>query len=88
MKNTREMVAYKVVEQAYGWVVGGYENSIMDGHITEMPDNEQLVDEIYDEVMQTENLGRFLPVKKDLRFIGKKRIEELIRERLKKGEMD
>lgn len=87
MKNTREMVAYKVVEQAYGWVVGGYENAIMDGLITEMPDNEELMDEIYEEVMQTEIVG-FLPVKKDLRFIGKKRIEELIRERLEKGEMD
>ena len=38
---------------AYNFVVGGYENSVSDGHMEEMPDVDAMFEEVYDEAMNT-----------------------------------
>ena len=51
--NKHQKIAAKQVKYAIDYIVGGYENSIQDGHMeqNDMPSKEQLVDEIYDEMM-------------------------------------
>ncbi len=81
----REKKVRIVVNRAYDHVTGGYENAISDGHITEMPPNDQLKVEIYEEVMHTryiEFTGGLMPVKKDIRFFTKAAIMNLIEEKL------
>lgn len=45
-----QKVAKKNIKHGYNWVIGGYENSVQDGHIDEMPSVEELFEEVYDEV--------------------------------------
>ena len=51
--NKHQKLAAQQVKHAINWIVGGYENSIQDGHMdaSEMPSKEELVDEIYNELM-------------------------------------
>lgn len=45
--------ALKNLEGAYTYVIGGYENSVQDGHMDEMPSIEDLFNEVYDEAMNS-----------------------------------
>lgn len=45
--------ALKNLRGAYNFVVGGYENSVQDGDMEEMPAVEDLFDEVYGEAMST-----------------------------------
>jgi hypothetical protein len=72
------------VEGAYTYVLGGYENSVQDGHIDEMPSVEDLFEEVYDEAMNSghEMLGGIRmdggPAPICVKFAGKKFIREQI----------
>lgn len=72
------------VEGAYTYVLGGYENSVQDGHIDEMPSVEDLFEEVYDEAMNSghEMLGGIRmdggPAPICMKFAGKKFIREQI----------
>ena len=72
------------VEGAYTYVLGGYENSVQDGHIDEMPSVEDMFEEVYDEAMNSghEMLGGIRmdggPAPICVKFAGKKFIREQI----------
>lgn len=72
------------VEGAYTYVLGGYENSVQDGHIDEMPSVEDMFEEVYDEAMNSghEMLGGMRidggPAPICVKFAGKKFICEQI----------
>lgn len=72
------------VEGAYTYVLGGYENSVQDGHIDEMPSVEDLFEEVYDEAMNSghEMLGGIRmdggPAPICMKFAGKKFVREQI----------
>lgn len=72
------------VEGAYTYVLGGYENSVQDGHIDEMPSVEDMFEEVYDEAMNSghEMLGGIRmdggPAPICMKFAGKKFIRERI----------
>lgn len=72
------------VEGAYTYVLGGYENSVQDGHIDEMPSVEDMFEEVYDEAM---NSGHEMldgmrmdggPAPICMKFAGKKFIRERV----------
>lgn len=72
------------VEGAYTYVLGGYENSVQDGHMDEMPSVEDMFEEVYDEAMHSghEMLGGIRmdggPAPICMKFAGKKFIREQI----------
>lgn len=72
------------VEGAYTYVLGGYENSVQDGHIDEMPSVADMFEEVYDEAMNSghEMLGGIHmdggPAPICVKFAGKKFIREQI----------
>ena len=72
------------VEGAYTYVLGGYENSVQDGHIDEMPSVEDMFEEVYDEAMNSghELLGGMRmdggPAPICVKFAGRKFIREQI----------
>lgn len=45
--------ALRNVEGAYTYVLGGYENSVQDGQLDEMPSVEDMFEEVYDEAMNS-----------------------------------
>lgn len=84
--NVREQTVKKLIKQKINWVVGGYENAVSDKHIEEMPSREQIADEVYQEVIDSKYLeigAGLMPIQKDIRFLGKQRIKQLIKENLK-----
>lgn len=72
------------IEGAYTYVLGGYENSVQDGNIDEMPSVEDMFEEVYDEAMNSghELLGGMrmdggsAPI--CMKFAGKKFVREQI----------
>lgn len=79
--NKTEKRAWKEVKNAFNWVVGGYENSVCDGQMEEMPSYEDIVDEIYWTVMNctTEQGYQSSRPCDEVRFAGKEFIEECIK---------
>ena len=47
---SHKSIARALAGAAYNWVIGGYENSILDGHINEMPPAIDLLDEVYSNI--------------------------------------
>ena len=86
--NKTEKRAWREVKNAFEWVVGGYENSVCDGHIEEMPTYEELVEEIYWTVMNctTEPGYQSCTPCEEVRFAGKEFIMECINHKMEKGE--
>jgi hypothetical protein len=82
----RMKLVKKLVRDKAGWVMGGYENSRLDGNEDPLPPFDAIVEEIYDEVMQADwvetNMGLVL-VQKDIRFVGKATIMHLIKQEAK-----
>ncbi len=84
----RELLIKTLIKRTGNFVIGGYENAIEDGTLIEKPDKQGLLQEIYIGVIHENRLavsGGFIPVKKDIRFVGKERIIELIDEWLDKN---
>lgn len=84
--NGNEKTAFIQVIEASNWVVGGWENSVADGHDEEMPSHEELAQEIYQTVMTTTTFEGIQggPPLKEIRFAGEAFIRERIERRLKK----
>lgn len=86
-QSTRENMVKMVVKEQVNMVLGGYENSLLDGHIQEMPTHDDLVNEIYQEVMnanEVETPFGMMKVQKDIRFFTKERIIAYIEKRVVK----
>lgn len=84
-QGVREEIIKMVVKEQINMVLGGYENSILDGHITEMPGHEELVQEVYQEVMNADVVETpigMMKVKKDIRFFTKERIMAYIEKKV------
>lgn len=83
--NRREIIIKLLVKDKFNSVVGGYENSVMDRIIDEIPPRKQLIEDIYDEVMTEDtivtNMG-VIYVKKDIRFMGRDKIIRCIEDKL------
>jgi hypothetical protein len=83
----REMLVKMVIKQTCNSTIGGYENSVSDGLIKEMPSHEALIEQIYFEVMKEDRVETsigMISVKKDLRFIGAERIKQYINKKIEK----
>lgn len=79
--NGNEKIAYKNTKYAVQHIVGGYENSITDGYMTEMPTYEDLEDEVYYETTTAtygDGWASCHPTK-EVTFAGEKFIREVIR---------
>ncbi len=77
----RERNVNLLIRERANWVIGGYENSVSDGIIEEMPPVEKMEKEIYNEVMSTNHIqikAGLLEIKKDIRFLGKEKIVRTI----------
>lgn len=79
-----QLQAKQQVKYAVDWILGGYENDILDGNREEMPSKEVLIDQIYEQVMTcTTYPGTviYTPLKQ-IRFAGKKFILDEIEKEL------
>ena len=77
----RERIVINLIKERANWVIGGYENSVSDGHMTEMPSAEEIKSEVYGEVIRSKHVeigGGLIGVSKDIRFLGKDFIEAKI----------
>jgi len=84
-KDMREKKVRRIITEEAGFIIGGWENSVLDGHIedSEFPTRGELIEEIYGEVMSDrqkliEMNGMMMEVSRDIRFLGSERIRELI----------
>lgn len=74
-----ERAAYRNFENAARQIVIGYYNEIVDGYREEMPDDDMMFCQVWDEGYY----GSFRPgvasskAKKELRFLGTKELEEI-----------
>jgi hypothetical protein len=88
MADIREQLVKMVIKEQMNDVIGGFENSLMDGHIKEMPEHKILVEAIYTQTMQANMvstaMGRMV-VKKHIRFIGSERIRAFIEKQVAKA---
>jgi hypothetical protein len=85
--NSREQLIYMLIEDRYNWILGGYENSLSDGYIETLPSRELIEQEIYEEVIQSKQLSvsfGFISIEKDIRFLGKDKIKQLIHQFVEK----
>ena len=79
--NGNEKIAYRNTKYAIQDIVGGYENSISDGYMEEMPTYEDLEDEVYYATTTGtygEGFASCHPIK-EVNFAGEKFIREVIR---------
>lgn len=79
--NTHQKVAAEQLENAYNWIVGGYENAVTDGDAEEMPSVEELFNEVMDEAT-THLYGKGMcsqkPAPAAMNFAGKKFLVETL----------
>lgn len=84
----RQMMVKMVIRQELNDVIGGFENSLMDKLIDKMPTHDELVAQIYTQVMQARVVetpnGTRIGVEKDIRFFGTDRIKAFIDRRVAK----
>ena len=84
-QDIRETLVKMVIKDQMNDVLGGFENSLQDSLIDEMPAHHELAAAIYDQVMAADSVeGKtcMLAVKKDIRFIGSDWIKAHIEKRL------
>lgn len=84
----RERLVKSAIKNEARWIIGGYENSISDGCMKkeDMPSIEHIQTEVYVNVIRgkLESGGSFLlQIKKDVRFLGKERIMQMVEEIVK-----
>lgn len=81
--NSKEQLVSIVIKKVWHEVVGGYDNALSDKILDSMPSNEDIIQEVYEEVIRTRFIAMrsgYLPIEKDIRFLGKIRILEMISE--------
>ena len=81
MKDLRYKFVTMVVQDMAQDIIGGYENSVADGHLDKMPSREQLEQEVYTAVMDTDRVKTadgWRPVKQDIRFLGTPTLKLLV----------
>lgn len=81
--NQKEQLVSIVIKKVWNEVVGGYDNALSDKIMESMPSNEDIIQEVYEEVIRTRFIAMrngYLPIEKDIRFLGKIRILEMISE--------
>lgn len=74
MQEMRKILVARLAVEKARWVVGGYENSVLDELMSEMPSVQEMVEEVYqemitDSVMLTHK--GVIKLTKDIRFLGK-----------------
>jgi hypothetical protein len=77
--NTREKNVIILAKHKALYVVGGHENDLDDLGI-EMPSQEALINEVYNEIINNPVIqvgNAEFSVKKDLRFVGKERLMQI-----------
>ena len=86
--NGNEKRAWKEVKNAFNWVVGGFENSVCDGAMDEMPSYEDIVDEIYWTVTNCTTREGYQSMSPcdEVRFAGKEFIMECIEHVMETGD--
>lgn len=79
--NTHQKTAAEQLENAYNWIVGGYENTVTDGEAEEMPPVEDMFDEVMGEAT-THLYGKGMcsqkPAPAAMNFAGKKFLIETL----------
>lgn len=79
--NTHQKTAAEQLENAYNWIVGGYENTVTDGEAEEMPPVEDMFDEVMEEAT-THLYGKGMcsqkPAPAAMNFAGKKFLIETL----------
>lgn len=83
----RQKLVERLIYQKYNYTVGGFENSFADGNLEEMPSREEMIKEVYNEVMcatYVEMKMGLYPITQDIRFLGKETIMDLIVTRFNK----
>lgn len=84
----REQIVMLVIKKCFNNIVGGLENDLEDGFITELPNEATLKNMIYDDVMKTKELNSqngHMKVEKDIRFLGTEKIKAMIDTHYRKG---
>jgi len=88
--NNREDLVRRLIKQEYNWVVGGWMNDLADNG-NKLPSTKAIAEEIYYRVMKSQGVevaGGIFPTKKDIRFLGSKRIKEMISTKIEReGEL-
>lgn len=70
-----QKVAAEQLSNAYNWIVGGYENSVTDGDLEEVPSIEELFNEVLDEAtshLYGEGMCSLNPAPAAMNFAGKR----------------
>jgi hypothetical protein len=84
--NRHQKAAYLQVIAATNWVIGGYENSVADGDMDDLPSEGALVSEIYDTVLNCttgEGFQSSRPIK-EIRFCTREWIMERVERRVRR----
>ena len=80
----REKQVRQLAKQKFNYVIGGYANMFEDMEIDTMPILDEIVDEVYEEIMSDPIIhlidGKTILLQKDIRFLGTDRIKEIIKE--------
>jgi len=81
----RQQRAEKIIENKVDYVIGGYENEISDGHREpgSMPGEQELIEEVYDELMQSGGWDELQ--RKDLRFLTTEGLKQIIAKYIKEA---
>lgn len=67
-------IAKEQLTHAYNWIVGGYENSLQDGHVEALPPVEDMFEEVLEEAtthLYGEGMCSQKPAPAAMRFVGK-----------------
>lgn len=77
----RVQAVSRLAKQKALWVIGGHENSILDGEKDSLPSEATLIQEVYDEVLRYPRIeigGGIIELKKDIRFLGKEKLLAIV----------
>ena len=77
----REEIVQLIIKKEWNSYVGGLENDLEDGFITEMPSRQSIIETVYKIVINTKDVKcqmGYMPVAKDIRFLGKEKIMNMV----------
>jgi hypothetical protein len=83
--NKNQIIALEQIDNAFEWVIGSYKNDIEDNKIAKMPSKEELLNDIYEQLMNwthTEFSLHSTPIYR-VRLAGKDFITSAIKDKLK-----
>lgn len=78
----RENELRKQVKEEISYCVGGYENNYLDDYGDDYHSVENLINEIYENVLREDNNDLVITDNKNLKFLGTEKIKEVIKEEL------